>query len=58
MTFYTHHTLKAIPPNSVLVEVELYKTNDRYHIKSVLPKPKHTWRDVTIPSKMETTLLA
>ena len=40
------------------MEVELDKTNDRYHIKSVLPKPKHTWQDVTTPSEMETTLLA
>ncbi len=57
-TFYTHHTLKVLPPDSVLVEVELNKTNDRYRIKSVLPKPKHTWQDITTPSEMETTLLA
>ena len=43
LTFYTHHTLKVLPPDSVLVEVELNKTNNRYHIKSGPPKPKHTW---------------
>jgi len=36
-TFYTHHTLKVVPPDSVLVEVELDSTNGRYPIKSVLP---------------------
>ena len=58
LTFYTHHTLKVLPPDALLVEVELDTTNERYHIKSVLPKPKHTWRDVTTPSEVETMLLA
>ena len=56
-TFYTYHTLKVLPTDAVLVDVELDSTNGRYHSKSILPKPEHTWRDVTIPSEMEITLL-
>jgi hypothetical protein len=58
-TFYTFHTLKVLPTDAVLVDidVELNSTNGRYHSKSILPKPEHTWRNVTIPSEMEITLL-
>ncbi len=52
-TFYTHHTLGVLPPNAVLVDIEFDTTNERYNIKSVLPKPEHTWRDLTTPSEME-----
>ena len=50
-------TVTANTPTD-LVDVELDPTNGRHHIKTVLPKPEHTWCDVTTPSKMERALLA
>jgi len=53
-TFYTHHTLKVLPPDAVLVDVELDPTNGRYHIKTAYPNlnthgatspPQAKWRE-------------
>jgi len=55
---WLYFALKVLPPDAVLVDVELDPSDGRYHIKTFLPKPEHTWRDVTTPSEMERTLLA
>jgi len=39
----THHTLKVLPPDAVLVSVE--RKTDHTQITGVIPNPTHTWRD-------------
>ena len=54
-TFKTHHTLKILPPDVILVTTRHY--NDHIQITGVLANPVHTWRDIMKPSEMERLLL-
>ena len=54
-TFKTHHTLKVLPPDAILVNTE--RNTKSIQITGVIPNPTQTWRDVTTPSEMERLLL-
>jgi hypothetical protein len=54
-TFKTHHTLKVLPPDEILVMVQL--DNKHQQITGVLLKPTHTWKDIMTPNEMEKLLL-
>ena len=54
-TFKMHHTFKVLPPDAILVMVRL--NDEHLQITGVLPKPTHTWKDITTPTEMEKLLL-
>ena len=56
-TFFTHHTLKVLPPDVELVKVELHATPPRWHIIEYLPRPPTFWEDVTSQQDIEQHLL-
>jgi len=53
--FKTHHTLKVLPPDAILVQVKQH--TNQTQIIGVTPNPTQTWRDITTPTEMERLLL-
>lgn len=56
-TFFTHHTLKILPEDVELVDVDLDKDTDSIYITGYLPKPPSIWEDVTSQELFEQYLL-
>ncbi|KAL3796822.1 hypothetical protein ACHAWO_002060 [Cyclotella atomus] len=54
--YFTHHTLKVVPPDAVPVEVR--KTNEYIEIASFVDTTEPMWRDVTNPVEIKRLLLA
>lgn len=55
--FFTHHTLKVLPDDVELVEVEYDDTTDGLYVTNVLPRPQSIWEDVTSQDLIEQHLI-
>ena len=54
-SFYTHHTLKVLPPR--VVPVSVISTEESIAIERIPPMPDKLWQDVTLQSDIEKLLL-
>lgn len=55
--FFTHHTLKVIPEDVDLVDVEYDDTTDSLYVTNTHPRPQSLWEDVTSQDLIEQYLL-
>ena len=56
-SFFTHHTLKVLPDDVELVEVEQDDETDSIYVTQFLPGPDTIWEDVTSQDLIEQHLL-
>ena len=55
--FFTHHTLKVLPDDVELVDVEYDDTTDSLQVTRTHPRPQSLWEDITSQDLIEQYLL-
>lgn len=56
-TFFTHHTLKVLPDDAELVEVDHDEETDSIIVSNQLPRPPVLWEDISSQELIEQHLL-
>ena len=56
-SFFTHHTLKVLAPDAVLVRVGRTQAPPRWKVITTLPRPENLWIDITAQEEIEDHLI-
>ncbi len=54
--FHLHHTVKVLPPDSLLANVS--HTPEGWQLDGTSPVPDNLWQDITSQSEIESVLVA